>query len=450
MSKLRLSTESWSSQTIFIMAAVGAAVGLGNIWKFPYITGEYGGSAFLFVYLFCVLLVGLPLIMAEISLGRAGGANPVQAMANLARENKASKWWWLLGLNGVLAAAFILSFYSVIAGWAASYFAASLRGTFVGADVEQVQNHFGDLLGSPWVLLFWHTVFSVATIWIVSKGIKSGIEKAINWMVPGLLVILLVLLGYVLAQEGFAQSLEFLFAPDFSKLTAEAVLVAMGHAFFTLSLGLGVMMVYGSYLSNEHSIVKSAIWIVLADTLIALLAGIIIFSIVFGNGLEAASGPGLLFQTLPIAFGNMWGGWFFGTLFFGLVVMAALSSSISLLEPAVSWLEQNWGMCRTKAAWVIGAAIWLLGIGTVVSFNVGAQFYLVADKTFFDSLDFLTANIMLPAGGLFIALFVAWKMQPQEVADQLQLPQKLMSKYLFILKWVTPVLIISVFINSFA
>ena len=448
MSKLRLSTESWSTQTIFIMAAIGSAVGLGNLWKFPYITGEYGGSAFLLVYLLCVLLIGLPLLIAEITLGRAGGANPVQGMANLAKENKASKWWWLLGINGVLAAIFILSFYSVIAGWSASYFASSLSGELVNSSAEQIQTHFANLLASPWTLLLWHSLFSLATVWIVAKGIKSGIERAINWMVPSLVGILLLLLGYVLASDGFDRSMYFLFHPDFSKLSSEAVIVALGHAFFTLSLGLGVMMVYGSYLSENHSIVKASIWIVLADTLIALMAGVIIFAIVFGNGLDASSGPGLLFQTLPIAFSSMWGGWFFGTLFFVLVVMAALSSAISLLEPAVSWLTQNWGIKRTKAAWIIGSGTWLLGVGTVLSFNLGAEFYLLPEKTFFDSLDFLTANIMLPAGGLFMALFVGWVMSQEHVQQQLHLDAKKLRVYLFLLKWVTPLLVVAVFINS--
>lgn len=448
MSQLRLSKESWSSQTVFILAAVGSAVGLGNLWKFPYITGEYGGAAFLLVYLLCVLLVGLPLLIAEITLGRAGKANPAQAMANLAHENKASKLWWLLGLNGILAAGFILSFYSVIAGWSGSYFLSSLTGSFLETDVDQVQNHFSSLLANPWELLFWHSAFSILSIWIVSKGVKSGIEKAINFLMPGLMIILLILFGYVLASSGMGESIHFLFNPDFSKLSGEAVLVAMGHAFFTLSIGLGVMMVYGSYLSNESSIVKASIWITLADTFIALLAGVIIFAIVFGHGLEASSGPGLLFQTLPIAFGNMWGGWFFGTLFFALVVIAALSSAISLIEPAVSWLEQNWGLKRQNAAWLFGSLTWLLGVGTVLSFNSWSEVYFLPERTFFDTLDFLTANIMLPMGGLFMALFTAWVMSKDQLKSQLALPEKRFDLYLKVIKWLSPTLLIIVFISN--
>ncbi|WP_321276499.1 sodium-dependent transporter [Thiomicrorhabdus indica] len=448
MSQLKLSKETWSSQSIFILAAVGSAVGLGNLWKFPYITGEYGGSAFLLVYLLCVLLVGLPLLIAEITLGRAGQANPVQGMANLARENKASKLWSLLGLNGVLAAGFILSFYSVIAGWSGAYFVSSLQGNFISQDVATIQEDFSALLSSPWQLVFWHTAFSLLAVWIVSRGIKNGLEKAINILMPALFAILLILLGYVVASRGFEESVTFLFQPDFSKLTAEAVLVAMGHAFFTLSLGLGVMMVYGSYLNQQSSIVKASIWIAVADTAIALLAGVIIFSIVFGNNLDAASGPGLLFQTLPVAFSEMWGGWFFGTLFFGLVVLAALSSAISLIEPAVSWFEQNWGIQRNKAAWGFGFVTWVLGIGTVLSFNTWSDIYLFSDKTFFDSLDFLTANIMLPAGGFFMAIFVGWVLSKEKLKGELGLQERTLNQYRITLRWIVPVLVMIVFIYN--
>lgn len=449
MSQLKLSKETWSSQTIFILSAVGSAVGLGNLWKFPYITGEYGGSAFLFVYLLCVLLVGLPLLIAEITLGKSGQANPVQAMANLARENKTSRWWWLLGLNGILAAGLILSFYSVIAGWSASYFVSSLQGNFEGVLLDDVQNEFSGLLANPFALIFWHTLFSALTIWIVSRGVQGGLEKAINLMMPGLMIILLILFGYVLALDSFEQSVEFLFKPDFSKLTGEAVLVAMGHAFFTLSLGLGVMMVYGSYMNENSSVVKASIWIALADTLIALLAGIIIFSIVFGYGLEVNSGPGLLFQTLPLAFGNMWGGWFFGTLFFALVVIAALSSAISLIEPAVSWLQQNWGIGRKKAAWMFGGLMWVLGMGTALSFNVWSDVHFLPEKTFFDSLDFITASILLPAGGFFMAIFVGWFMAKSQLQNQLQLESGMLSFYLLVLKWISPAMVLVVFVSAF-
>jgi len=448
MSQLKLSKEGWSNQTVFILAAVGSAVGLGNIWKFPYITGENGGGAFVLVYLACVLLIGIPILLSEIALGRAGKANPVQAMATLAHENKASRLWFLLGLNGVLAGALILSFYTVIAGWGVSYFVESFKGSFIGITADQVGNHFTGLLANPYELLFWHTVVTLVTVFIVSKGVKSGLERAISFMMPGLLIILLILLGYASTTGSFGQSFSFLFSPDFSKLSWEAVLVAMGHAFFTLSIGLGTMMVYGSYLSKKHSIAKAGLWIAAADTIVALLAGLIIFSIVFANGLEPGAGPGLLFQTLPIAFGQMTGGWFFGTLFFALVIMAALSSAISLLEPAVSWFDQNWGIKRQKAAWILGFLIWTIGVGTVLSFNEWADVHFLGERTFFDSLDFITANIMLPLGGLLMAIFVAWVLTPEHRQNEIDLSPGLMRWFVLDLKWLAPVAILIVFASN--
>lgn len=448
MSQLTLSKPGWSSQTLFILAAIGSAVGLGNIWKFPYITGENGGGAFVLVYLACVLLIGIPVLLSEIALGRAGAANPVQGMANLAQKHRASPMWFLLGLNGVLASALILSFYTVVAGWALAYFYESMQGVFQTLTPAQVGTHFEGFLANPWALLFWHSLVALFTVMVVAKGVRSGIERAISWMMPGLFLILLVLLGYATTTGYFMQSFAFLFSPDFSKLSWEAVLIAMGHAFFTLSIGLGVMMVYGSYISPNSSIAKASMWIALADTLVALMAGLVIFAIVFANGLEPGAGPGLLFQTLPIAFGQMGGGWFFGSLFFALVVMAALSSAISLLEPAVSWFEQNWGIGRRKAAWLLGGLIWFIGIGTVLSFNQWADVHFIGTRSFFESVDFLTANIMLPLGGLLMLIFVAWVFDDAARQQQIDLPPWLMKGYLLDVRWLAPVAILMVFATN--
>ncbi|MBE0494185.1 MAG: sodium-dependent transporter [Thiomicrospira sp.] len=445
MSLLKLSTQSWSSQTVFIMAAVGSAVGLGNIWKFPYIAGDNGGGAFVLVYLACILIIGLPILLSEIALGRTGQANPVQAMANVAHESNASRLWSGLGFNGVLAGLLILSFYTVIAGIAVAYFVTSVQGAFVDISSQQAQELFEAKVASPWELLFWHSLVTVFTIVIVSKGIRSGLEKAINFMMPGLLIILLVLLGYATTTGFFGASVAFMFTPDFSKLSWEAVLVALGHAFFTLSIGLGTMMAYGAYVNQNMSIVKASVWIVLMDTLIAMMAGLVIFSVVFANDLAPGAGPGLLFQTLPIAFGQMVGGWFFGSLFFLLVVMAALSSAISLIEPAVSWFEQNWGYSRKKSAWMLGSVAWLIGLGTVLSFNYWEDIKLLGDRNFFATVDFLTSSIMLPLGGLFIGVFVAWTMRADLKAQQIDLQRWVMALFNFSLRYVTPFAIILVF-----
>ena len=448
MSTKQHSPTIWSSQTAFILAAVGSAVGLGNLWKFPYITGENGGGAFVLVYLACVLLIGLPVLMAEIGLGRRGAASPPEAMRKLAKDNGASKLWWLLGLNGILAGVLILSFYTVIAGWAGAYFYDSFIGELNNINAKQAGEHFDALIANPMHLLFWHTILMVATIIVVSKGLKSGIEKAITYMMPALLVLLLILLGYAMTTSGFGQSVSFLFNPDFSKLTWNSVLIAMGHAFFTLSIGLGTMMVYGSYLSKKHSIVKASIWIAFADTLVALIAGMVIFSIVFSNGLEAGSGPGLLFQTLPVAFGQMTGGWFFGTLFFGLVVIAAFSSAISLIEPAISWVIDRWKMTRTGASWLVGFLTWLVGVGTVLSFSDWSEVYFLTDKNFFDTLDYITTNIMLPLGGLFIAVFFGWILTKEQIKNELNLQASSLALFLNILKYITPIAVSIVFVSN--
>ena len=448
MSTKQHSPTIWSSQTAFILAAVGSAVGLGNLWKFPYITGENGGGAFVLVYLACVLLIGLPVLMAEIGLGRRGAASPPEAMRKLAKDNGASKLWWLLGLNGILAGVLILSFYTVIAGWAGAYFYDSFIGELNNINAKQAGEHFDALIANPMHLLFWHTILMVATIIVVSKGLKSGIEKAITYMMPALLVLLLILLGYAMTTSGFGQSVSFLFNPDFSKLTWNSVLIAMGHAFFTLSIGLGTMMVYGSYLSKKHSIVKASIWISFADTLVALIAGMVIFSIVFSNGMEAGSGPGLLFQTLPVAFGQMTGGWFFGTLFFGLVVIAAFSSAISLIEPAISWVIGRWKMTRTGASWLVGFLTWLVGVGTVLSFSDWSEVYFLTDKNFFDTLDYITTNIMLPLGGLFIAVFFGWILTKEQIKNELNLQASSLGLFLNTLKYITPIAVSIVFVSN--
>ena len=449
MAQSALSSPTWSTQTAFVLAAVGSAVGLGNLWKFPYITGEHGGGAFVLVYLACILLIGLPVLMAEIAMGRKGRGSPPETMAKLAKENRSSKLWWLLGVNGMLAGVLILSFYTVIAGWGIAYFVDSLTGQFVGIGATEAGNHFKALIADPYQLLLWHTLVMLFTIVVVSRGVKSGIEKAISLMMPALFVLLIILFGYALSTSGFTQSVNFLFKADFSKLTGESVLVAMGHAFFTLSIGMGAMMVYGAYLSKKHSVIKAGIWISFADMAVALIAGVIIFSIVFSNNLTPGSGPGLLFETLPVAFGDMFGGWFFGTLFFGLVVLAALSSAISLIEPTIRWCESRWKMARKKAAWLVGSLTWLLGITTILSFNLWSDVSIIGDKNFFESLDLLTANIMLPLGGLLMAVFFGWIMTKESIKQELNLTDSWMPVFLLVLKFVTPIAVAIVFVANF-
>jgi NSS family neurotransmitter:Na+ symporter len=437
----------WSSRFAFILAATGSAVGLGNIWKFPYITGENGGGAFVIVYLLCVLLIGIPIMMAETMLGRRSRQNPIETMQTLAKEAGADSNWHYLGWMGVIAGFLILSYYSVIAGWASAYVLKAFAGSFFGADATEIKGLFDNFVASPVQLIFWHSLFMLATMLIVVRGVNSGIERAVRFLMPSLFVLLMLLVAYAMTTGNYDQGIRFMFTPDFSKLTANGVLTAMGHAFFTLSLGMGAIMVYGSYLPKDVSIAKTVFLIAGTDTVVALLAGIAIFPIVFASGLEPSAGPGLIFQTLPVAFGNMTGGWLFGILFFVMLVFAALSSSISLIEPAVAWLVENRNMSREQACIWSGSITWLLGFGTVFSFNIWSE-VKIFDRTIFHLLDYLTANLMLPIGGFCIAVFAGWIMKQQHTEQELGMPNALSYQvWKILICYVAPAAVFLVFLH---
>ena len=437
----------WSSRLAFILAAAGSAVGLGNIWKFPYMAGENGGGAFVVIYLICIVLLGLPIMMAEVMLGRRGRQSPINTMKALCAQEKTNPAWQLLGWSGVVAGVLILSYYSVIAGWSLSYVIESTSGKFIGITESQAGKLFNDLIASPLTLIFWHTLFMVMTMVVVARGVSNGLETAVKYLMPALAVLILVLIGYSISQSNFMLGVKFLFTPDFSKIDREVLLDAMGQAFFSLSLGMGAIMIYGSYLSQHASIAKTSFAVALADTSIAILAGLAIFPIVFSNQLEASQGPGLIFNTLPLAFGQMPGGVFFGSLFFVLLVFAAWTSSISLIEPAVAWLVERRGLSRTQASIVSGFVTWLVGLGTVFSFNVW-QSYTLFGKTVFDLLDFLTSNIMLPLGGLFIAIFVGWSMRESSVKDEIAIENPaLYSLWRILIRYVAPVAVSIIFLK---
>jgi len=447
----------WSSRLAFILAATGSAVGLGNIWKFPYITGENGGGAFVLVYLMCVAVIGIPIMMAEVMLGRRGRQSPINTMRTLAREEHASPLWKLLGWAGMMGGFLILSYYSVIAGWALAYVFRAGSGLFTGLTPDGVQSIFNNLVDAPERLLAWHTIFMVMTMVVVARGVSSGLEKAVRLLMPALFLLLLILVGYAMNSGSFQQGVEFLFRPDFHRITGNGILIAMGHAFFTLSLGMGAIMVYGSYLPDNASIARTSIAVSVMDTLVALLAGLAIFPIVFANNLEPGSGPGLIFQTLPIAFGHMDGGAFFGMLFFVLLVFAAWTSSISLIEPAVAWLVENRGVTRVYASMISGLVTWAMGLFTVLSFNYWSEVKLLAgtgievfkDSTIFDLLDYLTANIMLPLGGLMIAIFAAWKMSRDSSMDELNMGDRFFYPlWRFLVRYITPIGVIIVFLHA--
>jgi len=444
----------WSSRMAFILAATGSAVGLGNIWKFPYVTGENGGGAFVLVYLLCIAIVGIPIMMAEVYIGRSGRHNPITSFRLVAERNLASPVWRISAIVGVLAAFIILSFYSVIGGWAASYVGHAAMGDFTGQSADAIGELFGGLLASPVTLLIWHTIFMALVIFVVARGLKSGLERAVTILMPALFVLLLVAVGYATTTGHFGAAVAFLFTPDFGALTMDGVLVALGHAFFTLSLGMAIMMAYGSYLGDDVSVGRTAVTVSIMDTVVALMAGLAIFPVVFANGLEAGAGPGLIFQTLPLAFGQMPMGSIFGALFFVLLLFAAWTSAISLLEPVVEWLEDKLIVGRVGSTVVVGVACWLLGIASILSLNEWSGFAPLGmferfeGNTIFDLLDFFTANVMLPLSGLLTALFVGWCVAKESLQSNLALSGGSFALWYNLVRFVTPVAVAIVFVYN--
>ncbi len=437
----------WASRWTFILAATGSAVGLGNIWKFPYITGENGGGAFVLMYLACILVAGIPVMMAEVLLGRKARLSPINTMSHLSAEYNAPKFFRSIGWLGALAGFFILSFYSVIAGWTLSYTGKMISGDFTNATGEMAGKIFGDLLADPVSLTMYHTIFIILTGIVIARGVNEGLEKTVRVLMPLLFIMLVLLMGYSMTTPGFAEGFKFLFSFDASKLTTDSVVVALGHSFFTLSLGMGAIMAYGAYMPQEASLGKTVITVGILDTLVALTAGLVIFPIVFSQGLEPGAGPGLMFQTLPVAFGSLPGGAFIGTAFFILVAIAAWSSAISIAEPAVAWAVER-GATRVVATVIVCGAAWALGMLTVLSFNELSEFTFLKG-TVFDNLDFLTSNIMLPLGGLLIALFVGWFMKERAVAKEANVQSEMVYNiWRVMLRFVSPLAVLFIFLNG--
>ncbi len=440
----------WSSRLMFILAAAGSAVGLGNIWRFPYVAGENGGGAFVLVYLACIFLIGIPIMSSEILLGRIGRQSPINTMRSVAANSGANPAWQLVGWMGALAGFMILSFYSVIAGWVLSYVFQTGSGAFVGADAGFAGARFGEFTGNVWSVTGWHTLFMIMTIMITARGVGPGLEMAVKYLMPTLFVLLILLVIYAGVTSGhFMEGVRFLFSFNFDKLTGNSVLLAMGQAFFTLSLGMGAIMAYGAYMPKDSSVIGTATMIALMDTAVALMSGLVIFPLVFANGLESSAGPGLMFVTLPIAFGQMAGGQFFGCVFFILVSFAAITSAISLVEPAVAWVIEKLETSRATGAWLIGGVAWLVGLGSAFSTNIWSDVYLIGEMTFFDTMDYVSNNIILPLGGIFIAVFAAWILDGKIRDEEMVHDGLLYGAWRVLARFVAPVAVAIVFIMTF-
>lgn len=437
----------WKGNSTFILAAAGSAVGLGNIWKFPYMVGSNGGSAFVIIYLLCILAIGLPVMASEVLIGKYGRKSPINSLKALAKENAISENWKYLGILGALAGILILSYYSVFAGMALSYifnfFPSGLENPS-----EYSARYFSELSSSHWILIFWHSTFLMITCWIVAMGVVKGIGRSVSILMPFLFLFIILISFYSSYIGNFNETIFFLFKPDFSSITPEVVISAMGQAFFSLSIGMGAIMAYGAYMPERQVIGKTVLTIIILDTFVALCAGIAIFPIVFSNtSLEVSAGPGLIFETLPVAFYSLPFGNLFSIIFFTLISIAALSSSISLLEPFTAWMEEKLKMHRRTIVVCLGFLVWFLGMGSIFSFNIWSDLKFLG-LNFLELMDYLTNNIMLPVGGFFISIFVGWVLPNSLVQKYVKLNDQLFKIFIFFLKYVSTGAIALIFLYS--
>ncbi|MCK4260739.1 MAG: sodium-dependent transporter [Halanaerobiales bacterium] len=439
--------ENFGSKMGVLAAAAGSAIGLGNIWKFPYIVGENGGAAFILVYLGCILLIGLPVMIAEFALGRKTQANAVGAFKKL----EPNKPWYLAGFLAVSTAFIILSFYSMIAGWVFSYISRAVSGKLITVAPDQLKTYFGTIISGTTEPLFWNFVVLAVTAFVVISGIKNGVEKYSKVLMPILLAILVALMFRSLTLDGAYKGLEFLFKPDFSQLTTKGVLEALGHAFYSLSLGMGIILTYGSYINKKENLVSLAVQVTIADTVIALMAGMVIFPAVFAYGFEPNSGTDLIFITLPAVFQAMPLGGIFEALFFILIGIAAITSTISLLEVIVSFFSEQFKLDRKKATILIAVALFLVSIPNTLSFGAWSEVKIFG-KTFFGAFDFLASNVFLPLGGVFVCLFVGWvwgtKNVVKEVTSDGLYAFNKERVYEFVIKYLAPVAIAVILLYS--
>lgn len=449
--------ERWSSNRTFLLAAVGSAVGIGNIWRFPYLVGENGGSAFVLVYVLAVALVAMPILTAELLMGRRGGRSPEETMRLLARAEGRSQLWRYHGLLMISIAIVGSSFFSVVSGWCVAYVPLALSGSFSGVDAQESARLLRELTDDPVRMVAWHGVFMGATVLIVSGGVKDGLERALKFLMPTLFVLLVLLVLYAAVIGDLGAGLRFLFAPDFARIDADAVLKALGQACLSLSIGVGVMVTYGAYLPKTISIPRATLVIAAVDTITALLAGIAIFPIVAAYGLAPNEGPGLTFVTLPIAFGQMPFGSLVGTMFFVLLVVAALGSSIGILETIVLWLSERTATRKWVLAVGAGVVTWILGIASALSFNLWADFKPLArfatfrDANIFGLVEYMAANIMLPASVLLVAVFAGWFMGESSTLDELTSGETLAyRRWRFLIRYVAPVAVLAIFVANFA
>ncbi len=459
--------EGWSSRSAFILAAIGAAVGLGNVWRFPTLAGENGGGAFVLFYVACVVLLGLPLVLSEIFIGRAGQTDAVGSIKKVAADSGVSSRWSVFGAIGAIAAFLILSFYSVVAGWVLYYVGVMgadlmqaigsgdpFRGALAGESQEAIQGRMGDLFASPMLLLAMHFVFMGGTLYIVARGVHGGIEKAATWLMPAFFALLVGITIYGAIVGDMGDALAFLFTPDWSRLTPQAMNEALGQALFSLSLGVAGLITYGSYIREGHKLGSTSAAIAVADTSVALLAGLMIFPIVLAVGLDPAAGPTLVFQTLPFAFQSMPAGALIGFLFFVLILVAAITSSISLLEVPTAYGIGELGLRRHSSALLFGGGAFLIGIACLLGYNVWSDvrplgfWPLFAETDILDTVDGFTGKVMLPLGALLTSLFIGWRADRKLVQQTTGLTGGMFALWRFLIAWLCPIAVTIILVTG--
>lgn len=443
MATIGRKTDTWGSRFGFIMAAVGSSVGLGNFWRFPYTAGENGGGAFIVIYLLCVLLVGLPLLMAEYGMGRKSGMSAIEGIESLARAESKSGNWGVVGWIGSLTAFFILTFYMVISVWLIAFLLQAPTGRFEGMDAAASATNFVDTIGQgengtsrKWGILGLLFLFLLANVFVVGRGVKGGLERVATILMPAFFIMLLVVVGFAVSQGDVAQTAAFLFEPKWEDVGFKTFLSALGQAFFSIGVGVGLMITYGAYLDSKTDIPRSSSIVVTADTFVALIAGFAIFPIVFAAGLDPASGPSLFFISMPVAFGGIEGGTIFATVFFALALFAAFTSSISLMEVGVSWLEERQGVTRLGAAMGVGFTLWMIGAAYVFSLE------------YLDFVDFMTEGLLLPLGGLLVAVFAGWIVSRNMLTSELG-EGSVMNIWRFLIRWFVPPFVAFVLVFGF-
>ncbi len=446
-----LTKRAWSSKLTFVLATAGAAVGLGNLWRFPFITGENGGAAFILIYLVCVFLIGVPIITAEITIGRMGHMSPIGAARAIIKKQKVSRFWTIIGYLSLLVPFFGFTYYSVVAGWSLNYAVEAGLGSFEGFTSETSGSWFGAFAAKPWHSILLQGAVILTTAYVVGRGLNDGIEKAVKIMMPMLFIMLVLMMVYGMFSGGFGQALNFLFTPDFRDITATTFMLALGQAFFSVGVGVGFMMTYGAYLPTNADIPKNAVVIAGVDTLVALLAGLAIFPIVFASGLSPAQGPGLVFVTMPVAFGGMAIGHVVGAIFFLLLFVAAFTSTIAMLEPIISYMEERFNRARPVLAFSAAALIWAVGIFPALSNGVLSDVRPLSfiagleNRDIFGAFGFFVTSILIPVNALMISLFAGWVIHVTAFRTELnQTSDLLFTAWRVLIKFVAPVAVLAI------